>query len=112
MGYTTSELVDRLGAEGFQITAGYLSYLLRECPVLKPESRVSSLYLWQPADVERLKGALKDRHRGPPPLITHKEAVHRIQALSAVLGQNLLVDRNPKAVPLDELRAIIGQVRL
>lgn len=69
MSFTTSELVDRLRAEGFQVTAGYLSYLLRECPILKPESRVSSLYLWQPADVERLKAALAERGRGPLPRV-------------------------------------------
>ena len=69
MGYTTSEVVGRLRAEGFQVTSGYLGYLLRECPILRPATRVGCLFVWQPADVERLKAALTERRRIPIPQV-------------------------------------------
>ena len=69
MQLTTSGVVDRLRGEGWQITVGYLAYLLRECPLLRPETRAGQLYLWQPADIERLKVALRDRGRGPVPRV-------------------------------------------
>lgn|GEM_PF-3969482 len=69
MGYTTSELVERLRSEGYQVTSGYLGYLLRECPILRPETRVGLLFVWQPADVARLKAALTERGRSPAPQV-------------------------------------------
>jgi len=65
MSMTTSQLIERLQAQGYQITPGYLSYLLREQTILKPNERAGLLYLWQPADVDRLKAELQHRGRGP-----------------------------------------------
>ena len=65
MGLATSALVDQLRAAGYRITTGYLQFLCRENPVLKPEEKLGPLYVWQPADVERLKAALVERGRGP-----------------------------------------------
>jgi hypothetical protein len=65
MSLSSSDLVAQLQSEGFQVTAGYLSYLLREHTVLRPDERLSGLFVWSPADVDRLKAALRERDRGP-----------------------------------------------
>ena len=65
MSTATSELVDQLRKEGYRVTTGYLQFLLREHPVLKPAGKLGPLYVWEPADIERLKAALVERGRGP-----------------------------------------------
>ena len=61
----TTDVLDRLRGEGFQVSVGYLQYLLRERVVVPPAERVSSIFVWEEADVQRLKSELLRRGRGP-----------------------------------------------
>ena len=61
----TSEVLDRLRAEGFEVSVGYLQYLLRERVIPTPAARIGGVFVWSPADEERLRGELIRRGRGP-----------------------------------------------
>ena len=65
MGRSTAEVVDMLRSEGFSVSPGYVAWALREGHVPSPENRVGMAYLWQEADVARLRSFLMRRNRGP-----------------------------------------------
>ena len=60
----TGEVVSALQAEGFDLTPGYLGFLIRERHVFQP-ARDKAGYLWEVADLDRLRGALRRRGRKP-----------------------------------------------
>ena len=60
----TGEVVAVMRAEGFELTPGYLDFLIRERHVPPPE-RNRAGYIWAKADIDRLRGALRRRGRGP-----------------------------------------------
>jgi len=59
MAVSTRELILRLRVEGWRITQGYLSYLLRDS-VLPEPPRFVGAFCWEPADV----GPLAPRSSG------------------------------------------------
>jgi len=65
MGRSTVDVVNLLRSEGFLVTPGYIAWALRERHVPPPESRVGMAYVWQEADVARLRSFLARRNRGP-----------------------------------------------
>jgi len=63
----TKEVLEQLKDEGFSTYAGYLSYLLRDKPELKPAGRVGGQYLWLPEDLEPLRAELRKRGKKGEP---------------------------------------------
>lgn len=63
MGVSTVQVVNLLQSEGFSVTPGYVAWALRERHVPPPESRVGMAYVWQEADVQRLRSFLVRRGR-------------------------------------------------
>ena len=61
----TSDVLDRLRVEGFDVSAGYLQYLIRERIFEPPAQRIGGAYAWEDADVRRLRSLLVRRGRGP-----------------------------------------------
>ena len=66
----TSEVLDRLRAEGFEVSVGYLQYLLRERIIPAPQQRVGSAFVWEDEDEQRLRRELIKRGRGPCPQLS------------------------------------------
>jgi hypothetical protein len=62
---TSSEVVGLLSAQGYRLSSGYLGYLVRENRLLRPETKAGTIFLWLPADIERLRSVLHERDRGP-----------------------------------------------
>lgn len=60
----TSEVVDMLRAEGFDVYPGYVQSLIRE-RVLPAPDKFSGLFIWREPDVDRLRSELRRRDRGP-----------------------------------------------
>ena len=74
----TTELVARLRAEGFRISIGYLSWLLRDEQVPAPMRGPGGCLLWTHADMEGLRAILRRRNRGPEsPTADRHEAQQR-----------------------------------
>jgi hypothetical protein len=61
---STAEVVDGLRSEGYVLTRTYLAWLLRD-RYLPPPQKFCESYAWTDADVDRLKGLLVRRGRGP-----------------------------------------------
>ena len=61
----TSQVVDGLRETGFDISHAYVAYLLRERVIAEPERGPGRAFLWCEADIERLRGVLFRRGRGP-----------------------------------------------
>jgi hypothetical protein len=61
---STKQMLDQLTEEGFRVTESYLSFLVRERHVAAPAKVLHSL-VWQPEDVNRVKGELRRRGRAP-----------------------------------------------
>ena len=59
----TSEVVMALRAEGFRLSHSYLAYLLRERTIALPPKGPSGAFLWEDADVQRLRSELIRRNR-------------------------------------------------
>ena len=73
----TSALVDRLRDEGFEVYPGYVHSLVRERAIAPPPKGPGCAFIWQPADVDRLRYELARRGRGPAEgLGNGKGAVH------------------------------------
>ncbi len=62
----TGAVIATLRQEGFDLTPGYLDYVLRERHLIPPE-RNGVGYVWEKADVDRLRSVLRRRGRGPAP---------------------------------------------
>ena len=65
MGMSTVGAVNLLRSEGFSVSPGYVAWVLRERHVPPPENRVGMAYVWQEADIQRLRSFLIRRNRGP-----------------------------------------------
>lgn len=61
---STSDVVTRLNGQGFDVSPGYISYVLRE-GILHPPERCLGRLHWAEADIDRLRSLLKRRGRGP-----------------------------------------------
>ncbi len=61
----TTAMLDQLRGEGYTVSAGYLQYLLRERTLAPPAARIAGVFIWEPADVDRVRRALRRRGRGP-----------------------------------------------
>jgi hypothetical protein len=62
---STVGAVNLLRSEGFLVSPGYVAWALRERHVPPPEHRVGLAYVWEEADVQRLRSFLIRRNRGP-----------------------------------------------
>lgn len=60
----TGEVVSAMRAEGFDLTPGYLDFLIRERHLHRPGCDAAG-YVWTDPDVQRLKSILCRRNRGP-----------------------------------------------
>ena len=60
----TSDVVQNLKAEGFSVNCGYVSYVLRERLIARPQ-KVGGIWLWDEPDADRLRSLLRRRGRGP-----------------------------------------------
>lgn len=63
---STEQVICQLEAEGFDVTWGYIQFLMRERH-LKPPERVGRALIWGQQDIERLKILLRKRGRLPRP---------------------------------------------
>jgi hypothetical protein len=61
----TAQVLDQLRAEGFEVSHSYLGWLIRDRLFIPPEKAPGGAWVWQPADIERLRQALRRRGRGP-----------------------------------------------
>lgn len=61
---STEQVIRQLEGEGFDVTWGYIQFLMRERH-LKPPERVGRALIWHSQDVERLKILLRKRGRLP-----------------------------------------------
>lgn len=61
----TTQVVDRLRSEGFQISLAYTAYLLRERIIAVPDKGIGGCLVWTEADERRLRAELLRRGRGP-----------------------------------------------
>lgn len=62
---TTGQAVAQLRKEGFKVTYSYAAYLLRERIVAPPAAKLGFGYVWEEADIQRLRSVLIRRGRGP-----------------------------------------------
>lgn len=61
----TMTTIDALRAEGFVVNYSYVRYLLQNRIIAPPDNRVGGVLLWDDADIQRLRGELLRRGRGP-----------------------------------------------
>ena len=61
----TTELVDALRGEGYQLSHAYLVYLLRERVIRPPSKGPGGAFIWSPGEVWALRDALRRRGRAP-----------------------------------------------
>ena len=61
----TTQMLEQLRGEGYQVSPGYLQYLLREGLLTAPQKVFCGIYVWGPSDVSRLQSLLRRRGRGP-----------------------------------------------
>lgn len=59
----TTKVINQLREEGYQISPGYLQYLLRERILSPPKERFLGSYVWGEEDIERLRRVLQHRSR-------------------------------------------------
>ena len=60
----TADVVYELRHEGFDVSCGYVAYVLRERLIALPQ-KIGTMWLWDEADVDRLRSLLRRRGRGP-----------------------------------------------
>jgi hypothetical protein len=61
----TTDVLDRLREEGYDISHSYVAYLLRERIVHLPEKGPGGALIWLPTDIAALRRELGRRGRGP-----------------------------------------------
>ncbi len=61
----TVQVIDRLKAEGFAVSYAYLQWLLRDRQIPTPPKGFGGRLMWSEPDVQRLRGILIRRGRGP-----------------------------------------------
>lgn len=61
----TADVVRQLRREGFELSFGYLQYLVREGLFGPPQERVGVVFVWSEPDIQRLRSVLVRRGRGP-----------------------------------------------
>ena len=61
----TSRVIDRLRAEGYQVTSSYVEFLRRERHIPEPD-RVGNALCWSQSDVDALEAELRRRGRYRP----------------------------------------------
>ena len=61
----TTSVVDRLRAAGYQVSASYVQWLLRDRIIPVPPKGPGGVLLWPPQSVGRLRAELVKRGRGP-----------------------------------------------
>ena len=61
----TTEIVDRLRADGFQVNVGYVRYLLSDRWMPMPARGPGGCLIWSSGDIDRLRSVLLRRGRGP-----------------------------------------------
>ena len=61
----TTQVVNRLRAEGFRVNAGYVAWLIRDRWLPTPEKGPGGAFIWTDADAQRLRSFLHRRGRGP-----------------------------------------------
>ena len=60
----TSDVVRSLQNEGYDVSCGYVSYVIRERIIALPR-KVGGIWLWDESDIDRLRSELRRRGRGP-----------------------------------------------
>ena len=60
---SSTEVVRRLKAEGFEVGPAYIGFLIREGHLAPPENRVGNRLVWLDADIDRLRRELERRGR-------------------------------------------------
>ena len=61
----TTEVVDQLRGQGYELSHAYLAYLLRERVLATPEKGPGGAFLWAEAEIAALRRELVRRGRGP-----------------------------------------------
>jgi len=61
----TADVIDGLRDDGYDVTAGYVQYLIRERVLPAPERRVGGVFVWSEPEVQRLRVVLCRRGRAP-----------------------------------------------
>ena len=61
----TTSVVDGLRSQGYDVTVGYVQWLLRDRIIAAPMKGPGGVLLWRPGDVARLQAELVRRGRGP-----------------------------------------------
>jgi len=74
-GIATSDVVERLRAEGCDVCPSYVTYLTRD-GILHPPAKVLGRLLWTEPDIDRLRSELRRRGRGPVETHAGREACH------------------------------------
>jgi hypothetical protein len=65
----TTGVVDRLRAEGYDVTQSYAAYLLRERIIPSPHKGPGGVLIGLPGNVLALRDELRRRGRAPDPLV-------------------------------------------
>jgi len=75
----TTAVIDRLRSQGYEVSTGYVQWLLRDRIIASPIKGPGGVLLWRPADAARLQAELIRRGRGPTesPAPNHRETQHR-----------------------------------
>ena len=61
----STELVDNLRDDGWDVSHGYVMSLIRERHLPAPPKGPGGAFVWQEADIDRLESILRRRDRGP-----------------------------------------------
>lgn len=61
----TTAVIDRLRSQGYDVSVGYVQWLLRDRIIATPMKGPGGVLLWRPGDVRRLQDELARRGRGP-----------------------------------------------
>ena len=62
---STTDVADELVGEGYQVTPSMIHAYLRDRYLPPPDLRFGGRFVWSGADVDRLRGVLRRRGRGP-----------------------------------------------
>jgi len=61
----TTAVIDRLRSQGYEVSTGYVQWLLRDRIIATPMKGPGGVLLWRSGDVARLQSELARRGRAP-----------------------------------------------
>ena len=61
----STEVIDELRKEGYLVNCSYVQFLLRDRQIPTPPKGPGGCLVWSEPDVQRLRGVLLRRGRGP-----------------------------------------------